>query len=139
MNIIICIDERNGMLFNHRRQSRDKAVIEKIYEITKGKNLWIREFSKALFPEKLEETETNLFLDDEMLVKAGVDDYCFVEDMELLPYINNIQKLYLFKWNRIYPQDFSLDLDVEQMFKRIYTEEFTGNSHDKVTLEVWKR
>ena len=28
MTVFICLDDKNGMLFNHRRQSRDKAVIE---------------------------------------------------------------------------------------------------------------
>ena len=125
------------MLFNHRRQSRDKAVIEKIFEIAKGKTLWIREYSKELFYNKSGGLDNHIFIDDEMLIKADSDDFCFVEDIELLPYINNIQKLYLFKWNRIYPQDFNLELDVVQLFKCTHIEEFTGYSHDKITLEVW--
>lgn len=35
MNVIVCVDDNNGMLFNKRRQSRDKAVIDKIINITK--------------------------------------------------------------------------------------------------------
>ena len=28
MIVMVCIDDHNGMMFNHRRQSRDRAVIE---------------------------------------------------------------------------------------------------------------
>lgn len=36
MRLIVCLDDKNGMAFNHRRQSRDCIVIAKIEELTKG-------------------------------------------------------------------------------------------------------
>ena len=30
MKVIICVDQDNGILFNHRRVSRDRRVIEQI-------------------------------------------------------------------------------------------------------------
>jgi len=33
MIIIICVDEKNGMLFNHGRQSQDSIVYKNIIEI----------------------------------------------------------------------------------------------------------
>ena len=32
MRLIVCLDDKNGMAFNHRRQSRDRIVTEKIEE-----------------------------------------------------------------------------------------------------------
>ena len=49
MKIIVCVDLNNGMLFNSRRQSRDRTVIEYIYNFVGEKKLWITEFSKDLF------------------------------------------------------------------------------------------
>ena len=35
MKVFVCIDEKNGMLFNKRRLSKDKAVVEKIASFLK--------------------------------------------------------------------------------------------------------
>ena len=47
MNIIVCIDDNQGMLFNKRRQSRDVKVLEDIATLTD--TLWISSFSEKLF------------------------------------------------------------------------------------------
>ena len=47
MNLIICIDINNGMMFNNRRQSRDKMLIKHILNLIGDKRLWItRSFRK---------------------------------------------------------------------------------------------
>ena len=33
MTIFVCIDDKNGMLFNHRRQSRDEAVLKDMLDV----------------------------------------------------------------------------------------------------------
>ena len=30
MNVIICIDENSGVMFNNRRQSRDEGLVKKL-------------------------------------------------------------------------------------------------------------
>ena len=37
MILIVAVDDRNGMTFNHRRQSQDKRLRERILSITKRK------------------------------------------------------------------------------------------------------
>ena len=49
MKLIVCIDENNGMMFNNRRQSKDRVVIEKIEEIIDSEPLYIDTYSKKLF------------------------------------------------------------------------------------------
>ncbi len=132
MHIFICLDDENGILFNNRRQSRDKVVIDKIYEIVGDKTLWIGEYSKALF-------SGNCIVDDEMLYKAGEDDYCFVENLHLAPHVEKIDTVYIFKWNRKYPSDFKLDITMNSMFHLEATEDFIGNSHERISLERWVR
>lgn len=132
MNIIVCIDDDGGLLFNKRRQSKDKAVIEKVHEIVRNNTLWITDFSKALFTE-------NVVQDNEMLDKAETDDFCFVENIPLSIYADKITCLYLFRWNRKYPSDFKLDIDYSAFLRNTKIEEFVGNSHEKITLEVWER
>ena len=49
MKIIACLDDNNGLLFNNRRQSRDRVVIEDILKDCHNSKLWINNFSKSLF------------------------------------------------------------------------------------------
>ena len=56
-----------------------------------------------------------------------------------IKYFNDkIEKLIVFKWNREYPSDFSLDIDLSQ-WSLISTTDFKGNSHEKITMEVYKK
>ena len=133
LNVIVCIDNNGGMLFNKRRQSRDICVIEKTMEFSQNGILRMNEYSKGLFSgfenDKLLISKT--FLDD-----AGKGDWCFVETEKLEKYVPCIEKLVIFRWNRVYPADFVLDV-LPESFKLIRSEEFKGNSHEKITMEVY--
>ena len=58
--------------------------------------------------------------------------------MELKPHENIIEKLILFKWNRVYPKDFIFDIDISD-WNLLETTDFPGNSHSKITMEVYTR
>ena len=49
MEIIVCLDDYGGMLFNSRRQSRDRLLIEDIISNLGDKKLYIYEYSQILF------------------------------------------------------------------------------------------
>ena len=51
MNVIICLDDNNGMLFNNRRQSRDKALLSDVFDNLRGEKLFITLFSEKLMAE----------------------------------------------------------------------------------------
>ena len=129
MNLIVCIDDAMGVQFNGRRQSRDRAVTEKIRAITGGQPLWMGPASAALF------VPDEVLTGADFLDAAGPGAFCFAEGEPLAPYENKIETLYLFHWNRRYPADRKLDLDLDR-WPVIRTEEFPGYSHEKITLEV---
>ena len=134
MIVIVCLDERGGMMFNNRRQSRDKAVIDRIVEIVQGSKLWLSSYSKSLF----DQVAILLEVDDNFLQKAGNGEFCFAENADITQYTPKIEKLYLFRWNRHYPANLYFPLDLGE-FKQIARSEFTGNSHEKITLEDYER
>lgn len=141
MNIILCVDENMGMLFNKRRQSRDKKVMEDIIQM--ADTLWIHPFSEKLFQEngmqKVYENDTKQILTDEkFLEKALSGQYCFVENQELMLYSNDIEQIVLYCWNRKYPSDFKLDLDLSKWEQQSVTE-FAGSSHEKITKIVYEK
>ena len=48
----------------------------------------------------------------------------------------HISQLIVYKWNRKYPADFRLDLDLSQWNLKEQIE-FVGNSHEKITREIY--
>ena len=131
MHVMICLDEQNGMLFNGRRQSRDRAVIEDAVK-TAGGRLWTTEYSQALFG--LDSAVT----DERMLERAGENDYCFVENQALQPYEDRISSVTVYRWNRRYPSDQKLDISLQDWVLESQTE-FSGFSHERITKEVYRK
>ena len=136
MKIILTLDDNNGMMFNKRRQSQDVVVRKKIAEITDGKKLWLCDYSRRQF----QDMELDFHVDEEFLGKAGEGEYCFVENRGILEAAEKVEEIVIFRWNRRYPGDFHLDmLPQEHEFICISSEEFQGHSHDKITMEVWRK
>lgn len=130
MTILLCVDNNFGIKFNKRRQSKDKEVIRKIYEITKGKRLFIDSFSSDLFEKNKVE------ICDKFPQNAIDDDYFFTENPEFCDF-SKIDKIILFCWNTVYPSDVKFALPKE--FKIVTTCEFKGNSHDKITEVIYEK
>ena len=132
MRLIVCLDDKNGMAFNHRRQSRDRIVIAKIEELVKGSTLYFSSYSAKLFPSGDFEPS------EDYLSRAGEDDFCFVEIEDFTPYEQQIKEITVFRWNRVYPADLYFPTDLTQ-WSLERTVEFPGHSHEKITLEVYRR
>ncbi len=127
MIIIVCLDENEGMMFQGRRQSRDKAVSDRIQQICKGKKLWMNSYSYQLYGILEGAVE-----DEEFIHKAGRGEFCLVENERLSTVRKNIEAMIVFWWNRSYPGDFRMDLDLSE-WNKVLVGEFPGNSHDKIT------
>lgn len=134
MIAIICVDDNMGMLFNHRRQSRDSILVKRILEIAAGHLLWMNNYSGKLF----DNWSDRIIVDDGFLSKAGADDYVFVETESLNSYIDRIDQIVLFRWNRVYPYDMKLDIDLN-LWHLESTRDFAGSSHERITEEVFKK
>ncbi len=132
MKAIICIDENKGMLFNHRRQSRDRILVEKVLEITKNSVLYMTEYSKRIFP-----FSENIKITEKLSDKNG-DCFWFLE--EKIEDISVFHEVYIFNWNTIYPADIYFPYDLEEEgFSLVSAEDFKGNSHSVITLSLYRR
>ena len=132
MIVILCLDDKKGMMFNNRRQSKDKFVIQDILKLVDGKKLFISSYSESLF----QGLESKLIIDDNFLNNAAEEDYCFAENNNLKDFSEKIEKIIVYKWNRIYPSDLKLEITIQD-WNLIGRFEFVGNSHDKITREVY--
>lgn len=116
-----------------RRQSQDRALREKVLELTSGARLLMNSYSAKQF-----ENADGIVVDDDFLNNANLGDFCFVEDKEISA--ENVESFYIFNWNRKYPGDLFFNIDLKAGgFKKIKKEEFQGTSHDKITLEIYSR
>ena len=135
MKVIICCEKSNGMLFNNRRVSQDRVVSERIIELTKSSKLWMDNYSYSLFKEL---NAPNINLTENILAEAADNEYCFAEKQDLASYEKWISEIIVFRWDRDYPFDKEIDVNLSGWnLKR--SEEFIGNSHEKITMEVYER
>lgn len=135
MRIIVCIDDNGGMMFNNRRVSSDKVVTERIIDLLKDNNLYLNQYSAKLFADKTD----NLKISDDFLSKAGDNDYCLVENVDITEHISDIGQVIIYYWNRKYPSDFKFPKNAAVSgLKCVSVTEFSGNSHEKITEEVYE-
>ena len=135
MILIVCVDERNGMMFNNRRQSRDKILTGHIIEKAKDKKLWITTFSKYIF--NIEEDE-NIMIDDNFYSIAEKEDYCFIENIDVNNFIDKVDKIIIYNWNKHYPADRYFNINLNN-WEIISEENFEGYSHENITEKIFVR
>ena len=132
MIAVICLDDNNGMLFNNRRQSRDKILIEDLIKSSNGNKILINEFSKLLFVG----FENLVDVSDTFLCDAKENNICFIENVDLTEFEDKIDRLIIYKWNRVYPADFSCTLDFSA-FTLVGEFVFEGNSHPVINKQIF--
>ncbi len=135
MILMAAIDDKNGLLFQGRRQSRDRVLMQQILSRTADSLLWIAPYSAALFGQAPRLRVSKRFLDE-----AGPGEYCFVENCSVAPYADRVEQIILYRWNRRYPGDLFFDIDVTNgRWRLASSRSFAGSSHEAITEEVYLR
>ena len=145
MKIVFVLDPKNGMMFNHRRQSFDQTIIKKIVEDVneiKGR-LWLSDYSKELFASY----DVNMMpLEEFGLTKVNDNDVVYVEniDVDLEAIIADKEvsiELEFYRWDKVYPSDkkmiFTKELLDAFFVKDSY--ELSGDIHDVISVEIWNK
>lgn len=132
MKLIICLDDKNGISFADRRQSRDKQQIVRMLETVGNAKLYISDYSATLFGS----IPDNVIISSTPLYDAGQGDYCFVEREEV--FAEELEEIIIYRWNRVYPSDIKFDTELLVGKALASTFEFSGNSHEKITEEVYR-
>lgn len=133
MILIACVDGRNGMAFNHRRQSRDQLVRWDILKEVGRSSLWVDAATACQFTPGQQD---RLRIDENFLDRAGPGDFCFVENRSVKAYAGQVERVILYRWDRAYPADFFWDLHLENWTLERRAE-FPGYSHKIITKEVY--
>lgn len=132
LTLYVCLDDRNGLLFNKRRQSRDIRVLEDIGASFSGE-LLIGAYSEKLIKEA--GIPCRVVSEEEIS-----DGHYFAEALPTDSMVANTGTLVIYRWNRHYPADTRWDAFPEELgFSLAETTEFPGKSHEKITKEVYTR
>ncbi len=134
MILALCTDDRLGLCFNGRRQSRDSAVYAELSAEAAGAPIWVAERSAALFTV----TGANIKLSGGSFDEAGTGEYCFVEFCSPASLESRAEKIIIYRWNRRYPADMKLNIELGAWHLES-TFDFPGSSHEKITKEVYVR
>lgn len=138
MYLIYCVDDRGGISFAGRRQSRDRMIRADMLAMAAGRALWMSPASRRQFIEP--EAGAVICADEDFLARAGAGALCFVEDRPARPWLEKTEGFILYHWNRVYPADLYLDVQPPaEGFRLAETVEFPGYSHEKITKEVYIR
>ena len=139
MNIVMCVGDGGEMLFNGRRVSRDEVACGDILKQLKGERLYIKPYSQKLFAPF--EGNANLpTVCEDPLGTASDGEWCFIEDEDIMPYFDKIEKLLIYNWNLNYPYDMRLDLDyVRGKLRLSEMKKLVGKAHDKITRELYRK
>lgn len=131
MIIVVCIDDRGGMLFNRRRQSQDRLLREDLLREAGNRPLWMNAYSAKQFAPLPE----NIRVAEDFPARAGDGDFCFFENVNPVPWLERAERIVLYRWNRHYPADrwFPQPLPGRTVQR---TEDFPGESHETITKEV---
>ena len=133
MHLIVCLDDNNGMAFNHRRQTRDRELIRKMLDTVNGNPIWMSPYSYKMF---LDAPEGAVIPNENYLEEAGEGDFCFAELENLEEIMHKVKSLIIFRWNRVYPADTWLPVDLSS-WRKYFSEDFEGSSHEKITKEMY--
>ena len=134
MTLVACLDERDGLMFNKRRQSKDRVARERLLSLLGGTRLWMSEYSGKLFGEC-----DGVCPHPAFLRKAKSGEALFVEDI-LPETLTGISRIILYKWNEHYPSDVTFPFDlVSEGFALQASEDFEGSSHERITEEIYER
>ena len=136
MKLIVCVDDRMGVMFNRRRQSKDVKVREDMLAMLgEGQNLFVSPYTAKQF---LPEEQERLYISENFLLEAGEEDICFVEDKDVSELADKVGSIVLYRWNRHYPSDryFTLDLSGYELISSL---DFVGNSHPEMLKEQYQK
>lgn len=133
MNIIVCVEDNNGMMFNKRRVSQDVEVRNDIYKNLYGKTLIMNSYSFKMFEK--DGSNANIKVDENLPIDDNMN-FQFIENVKLSKFEQKIDNLVVYYWNRKYPNDFKFDIDISK-WKLVSEVEFVGKSHEKITKKVF--
>ena len=134
MNLIVCLDDKDGMLFNKRRQSSDDALCARVMALTGAGRLYTDAYSAPLFSQA-----PNLCVAEDFWDRCGEGDWCFAEKALPRNHLDRVRRLVIYRWNRVYPRDTVFPAArFTANWQLVSRTEFAGKAHERITEEIYE-
>ena len=134
MVIVACIDKSGNIALNTNGQLNHIIFWVRLKVVSNEALLYMNFNSSRQFgyyPMKM--------IDDDFLDIAGEDSYCFVEDTDITPYIDRIDKIILYKWNKKFSSKFEFDKSILDNFSVVSKKSFYGEPFLKISEIVYEK
>ena len=136
MKLMVCLDEKDGMSFFGRRQSMDRFLQGRALELAAPEKLWMNSYSAGQFSQWPEQ----IAVSEDFLDAAPDRACCFAEVSDVSACLDRAEQIIIFRWNRLYPSDRVFPMKrLLEGWRLISREDFSGYSHDNITMEVYER
>ena len=132
MNLIVCLDDKNGYSFASRRQTKDRVQLSDMLAFVGKNNLFLTDYSSKLFSE----IPANVKITNTPQKSADTGDFCFIENIAIDDI--NAEKIIIYRWNRSYPSDKKFPENLLAGKTLVSSYDFKGYSHEKITREVYE-
>lgn len=129
MILAFCVDDQGGLAFNHRAAEPGPSAGGGFAGGGRARPVFCLPYSAGLF-----DPGAVTVVDAPGAVSA--DGILFLENTDPAAYIPHAEELLLYRWNRLYPADLTLNGTPVQWGYRLQdTTNFAGTSHEKITRE----
>lgn len=135
MKLILCLDDHNGYSFNRRRQTRDRNVRRHFIAVVGDRNemIYVNSYTRRSFVS--DELFAPCIADegDEFLCKAQEEGaWAFSENRDVSSFINDVDEMLIYRWNRTYPRDICFPQEEFDSFTVVSKVPVYANSHENV-------
>ena len=146
MQIIICTDSDGGILFNHRRVSRDIAVLRDICSLTRGRIVYVHPRTYHMIDLHKDDLDVadlaakmKVGKIQTIMKKRSNRIVYFAEQAIPAANLKNAKEIIVYNWNTKYPADVYLDKEILKGYVPVSEIEFAGRSHPKIIRTIYKR
>lgn len=134
MVIVACIDKSGNIALNTNGQLNHIIFLVRLKVVSNEALLYMNSNSNLQFG-----FYPMIMVDDDFLDIAEEDSYCFVEDTDITPYINRIDKIILYKWNKNFSSKFKFDTSILDNFSIVSNKCFYGETFLKISEEIYEK
>ncbi len=95
--------------------------------------------SRSLFSSLRDGLSSSILTSEDFLAQAAPGEFCFLEDRPIRPFLDRVESMVLYHWNRRYPADLFLDLDPAALGGPCWAgRNFPAPPIKKITKEVYR-
>ena len=97
--------------------------------------------SRSLFSSLRDGLSSSILTSEDFLAQAAPGEFCFLEDRPIRPFLDRVESMVLYHWNRRYPADacfWTCDPAAPGVVPGWAGRNFPAHSHKKITKEVYR-